>query len=322
MLIFFIIIPIVKAERNARNKRAFQKWREDHGQPYYGDMEEETEMDIWDVEYPCDRPSNELHTISELPNKTSNNMKNFFKKYWASIILFIIATFAIIAILVWPENNDAFTALVAVSIPTAILSIEMRKNKDQFNATIELDRINQIRSQGAKLIKALQIQELIELRNSFAEYYNKLNSNETFHADEFFQRTGKIIDNINNEWAVFALLVPSDNESKDLIENIETCIKLYFNSIINFEMAVEYMDTKTIANINLPDFQVFYTNKMKLETRNTTNINGSNINSKSVFDFALYILEIPIKATNTPSETVMQSIKYYCNSKENTLLTK
>ncbi len=50
MVVVFVIIPIVKVERNAKNKRAFKKWREEHGQPYYGEMEEETEKDIWDVE--------------------------------------------------------------------------------------------------------------------------------------------------------------------------------------------------------------------------------------------------------------------------------
>lgn len=266
-------------------------------------------------------------------------MKKFFKKYWASITLFSLTVFAIISIFIWTDYTDALTAFVSVSIPTAILSIEMRKNKEQFRASIELDRINNIRCQGAIFMEALNDNEFVKLNNEFIKQYSQILHNKEFKAEKLSELVKPISDHCHLEWLKLKMLIPNDKEGikvKNELYKIKTNVELVLQK---FQNVICFIDCKTKNELTLEDFNEYISEITgekfdliywiwQIDNSNTLKsappFDANNYTEPPYYYIALYVTNL----LGTPSkiwapvgieESAIKLVTDYCNLKEEEL---
>lgn len=260
----------------------------------------------------------------------------FIKKYWASITLFALASLAIAAIFVWPNFKDAFTALITVSIPTAILSLEMKRNKDQFSATNKLNKIGEIRSQGARLIEALNQDDLVKLQNDFRFECNRADLGSVFYSKLLMDSIKPLIDKLTIERLKLELIIPQDKTGTSLKQEINKWTKVFEDSILNFQSVICYMSDKSVDQMTYEDFDAYYGNSLNLKEwasskNNSSNPFGKKIANEKDFDetafvsiakFGDFILDTPSREASTSDvqTIVMDILSKYCNSKENEIL--
>ncbi len=259
-----------------------------------------------------------------------------FKKYWASILLFAMAILAVAAIFIWPAFKDACLALIAICIPTCILSIEMKNSKDQFSASNKLNKIDEIRSQGARLIEALNQDDLVKLQNDFRFECNRAEYSAVFYANLLMDSIKTIIDKLTIERLKLELIIPQDKSGTCLKQEISKWTKIFEDSILNFQSVVCYMSGKSIDQMTYEAFDAYYGKSSNLKEWVTHRNDSDNPFGKkdgnaedieetafrSIAIFGDFILDTPSReaCTSDVQTIVMDILSDYCNSKENEIL--
>lgn len=296
-------------------------------------MEEETEMELWDDEYPCDNPSPEK-TI-KTTDKTCSKMNKL--KNWPTWALLLSAASAVV-IIIWKEQyKDAAMAWIAISVPLSILLWQMKENNKQYKNTVEIDRINQIRIQGANFVSSLNHTDLIQFANKFLFECDRLSNASVFSGQELYDDMKSIIDNVTKEYLKLSLLVSYEERKSQIFKNIKKWQQYYIDTIIQFNCIVIYMEDN-YRRIIPDEFELFWKLKAKPlfseELLNWNNKDGISAYSAnyvydsttdiigSIYNFAKDILYMPINfsAPSSISEIVQDLISDYCDNKEKELL--
>ena len=266
------------------------------------------------------------------------------KKYWVSILLVAIAVFAIVGIIIWPDYKDVFSALVAVSIPTAILSIEMSKNNERFKASIELERINSIRSQGARFLEALNDNEFVKLNNSFIRRVEIYLKHESCDFGNLIEKVKPIFDKLHIEWLKLEMLIPNDDEGKKLKDNLLK-LKITNEKVLEqFQhIVLELNDLTLLGDYDFSNFNNFISRTENIDFNlkrwvweNSVKKKGNNVfepeiefNEKDYSEpniyyiglYVRYLLDTPRRETapDGVEKTAMNLISDYCYFKEKEL---
>lgn len=259
-----------------------------------------------------------------------------FKKYWASITLFTIAILAIAAIFIWPNFKDACMALITVSIPTGILSLEMKRSKEQFNASTKLSKISDIRAQAAKLIEALNQNELVKLQNDFNEECKRVIFGSYFYSKPLLASIKPIFDKFTIEWLKLDLLLPKDESGLKLRKDLTKWTQIFENSLQDFQTIICYMSEKSPEQMTYQDFNNYYCNSknisfdLKQWSDDSQGVGLLQKNMKkeekdaieAIANFANYILDNPSNR-DYPSDvqSIVKDLLYnYCDTKEKEIL--
>lgn len=256
---------------------------------------------------------------------------------WASISLFTLATLAIAGIILLPDYKDTFTALITVSIPTAILSLEMKRNKDQFSASNKLNKIAEIRSQGAHLIEALNQDDLVKLQNDFRFECKRAESSAYFYSKLLMDSIKPLLDKLTIERLKFELLLPKDESCKKLRMEVIEWAKIYEDALLNFQSVICYMSEKSTERMSYSEFDDYYGQDFDLKqwavdyNNKSTSLFKTNDFDKNKYDkpafesiaqFGDYILGNPSRiACSSDVQTIVKDIiSDYCNAKEKQIL--
>lgn len=260
----------------------------------------------------------------------------FIKNNGTAFSLFAIAIISIVGIFVYPSLKDVFTALITVCIPTAIVALEMKKNKDQFSASNKLNKISEIRTQGAKLIEALNQNELIKLQNDFNEECKRVIYGSYFFSKPLLASVKPIFDKFTVEWLKLDLLLPRDESGMNLRNDLTKWTKIFENSLQDFQTIICYMSEKSPDQMTYHDFNNYYSASKSIafdlkqwtDDRNVIGLLQKKNDKEEVpaieaiNKFTNYILDNP---SNRDYQSDVQSIvldilSNYCNTKEKEIL--
>lgn len=260
----------------------------------------------------------------------------FIKNNGTAFSLFAIAIISVIVILVCPSLKDFFTALITVCIPTAIVALEMKKNKDQFNASNKLNKISEIRTQSAKLIEALNQNELVKLQNDFNEECKRVNYGSFFSPKPLLAFVKPILDKYTVEWLKLDLLLPRDESGMNLRNDLTKWTKIFENSLQDFQIIISYMSEKTSDQMTYQDFNKYYGDSkiIAFDLKQWTDDRyGAGFLQKkndkeevpaieAIGIFTNYILDNPSNRDyhSDVQSIVLDILSNYCNAKEKEIL--
>lgn len=264
--------------------------------------------------------------------KSKSKISKLVQNYRPTIIIFLLALLAIILMFILTDYKEALAAMTAAFIPMGILSIEMINNKKRQKISAELNKLDQIKSQGISLINSFNTTEFTKTTLNFLEKHYEIAERTAEKFPTFLENYNKgiqLFGTINVEFLKLKLILPENKLTKTLIDKITVIISNYHDVYYELCAIMSYCSSKTVEDITIKGFDKSMSDYLgkpfKLEDwileqkSNNNKIQNENcVKENTAISYITdYSTELTINITSNFEENTITLISNYCKAREN-----